>query len=101
MSLESHFFFSSIFQLCLYFYVNFRLISKAGAISERKLDEFLGWYPIMQRRSEEGSEIGPDAMAIERQLQEVKVSADNIYQIYLSVPRESLEISRGQAFYQF
>ena len=51
-----------------------RLISKAGAISERKLDEFLGWYPIMKKRSEEGSDVGPDAMAIERQLQECKVS---------------------------
>ena len=54
--------------------VIFRLISKAGAISEKKLDEFLGWYPIMKKRSEEGSELGPDAMAIERQLQECKVS---------------------------
>ncbi|XP_066934822.1 utrophin-like isoform X2 [Clytia hemisphaerica] len=50
-----------------------RLISKAGAISEKKLDEFLGWYPIMKKRSEERSELGPDVIAIERQLQEVKV----------------------------
>ena len=52
---------------------SFRLISKAGAISEKKLDEFLGWFPIMKKRSEEGSDLGPDAMAIERQLQECKV----------------------------
>ena len=51
-----------------------RLIEKAGVISARKLDEFMGWYPIMKRRSDEGSDVGPDAIAIERQLQEVKVT---------------------------
>lgn len=40
----------------------------------RKLDEFWGWLPIMQKRSKESSEIGPDLLTIKKQLQEMKVA---------------------------
>jgi len=42
------------------------------ALTIRKLDEFWGWLPIMQKRSKESSEIGPDLLTIKKQLQEMK-----------------------------
>ena len=40
----------------------------------KKLDEFWGWLPIMQKRNNECNEVGPNLASVKRQLQQMQVS---------------------------
>ena len=51
-----------------------RMATSVRDFTIKKLDEFWGWLPIMQKGTNECNEVGPDLASVKRQLQQMQVS---------------------------